>query len=157
MELTGNLLRLAGAGAAIALSATPLVGAPSAQAAPVVNYQVVNGNSRNACLQVVNAHTRTGNVVLATCDRSAKQVWRIGGGIFRNPASNHCLDGNGTDVYTTRCNTDGYQKWKTTSGSPKYINQDRGGKYLHAAGRVGEHVVYKPSSGTSSRWVIGRV
>ncbi|MFJ6572187.1 RICIN domain-containing protein [Streptomyces sp. NPDC091292] len=158
MELKGNLKRLAGTGAALAFSSTLLVGAgTSAQAAaPVVYYQVINGNSSNSCLQV-NVSGGKGNLVLGNCDRSAKQVWTIKGGIFRNPASNHCLDGNGADVYTFECNGGKYQKWTTTSGSPKSIQHDESKKYLHANGRVGAEVEFKPTIGTASRWVIDQV
>lgn len=158
MELKGHFIRLAGAGAAIAFGSTLLVGgATSAQAAAPVYYQVINGNSRNSCLQVVGTPTGKGNVVLGNCDRSAKQVWTITGGIFRNPASGHCLDGNGADVYTYPCNGGAYQKWTTTSGSPKSIRHDWSKKYLHADGIVGHEVVFRPTIGTASRWVIDQV
>lgn len=156
MGLKGNFIRLAAAGAAVAFGSTLLVGgATSAQAAPV-NYQVINGNSSNSCLQV-NISGGKGNLVLGTCDRSAKQVWQISGGIFRNPASGHCLDGNGADVYTFPCNGGAYQKWTTTSGSPKSIKHNQSGKYLHASGKVGAEVVFQPTIGTASRWVIDQV
>ncbi|MFF1324944.1 RICIN domain-containing protein [Streptomyces chartreusis] len=156
MEFKGNLMRLAGAGAAIAFGSTLLVGgATSAQAAPV-NYQVINGNSSNSCLQV-NISGGKGNLVLGKCDRSAKQVWQIAGGIFRNPASGHCLDGNGADVYTFPCNGGAYQKWTTTSGSAKSIRHTQSGKYLDANGTVGAQVVFQPTIGTASRWVIDPV
>ncbi|MFF2851932.1 ricin-type beta-trefoil lectin domain protein [Streptomyces sp. NPDC058001] len=156
MELKGNVIRIAGAGAAIAFSSTLLVGtATSAQAAPVY-YQVINGNSSNSCLQV-NISGGKGNLVLGNCDRSAKQVWTIIGGIFRNPTSGHCLDGNGADVYTFPCNGGGFQKWTTTSGSPKSIKHNQSGKYLDANGKVGAEVVFKPTIATASRWVIDQV
>jgi hypothetical protein len=161
MERKGHFTRLAGAGAAIAFGSTLLDGAATpAQAAPVY-YQVINGNSSNSCLQVsgvvLDDPADQGNIVLGNCDRSAKQVWTITGGIFRNPASGHCLDGNGADVYTYRCNAGGYQKWTTTSGSPKSIKHDWSGKYLHANGTVGAQVVFQPTIGTASRWVIDQV
>ncbi|MFJ7059877.1 RICIN domain-containing protein [Streptomyces griseobrunneus] len=156
MELKNSLTRLAGVGAAIACGSTLLLGAAtSAQSAPV-NYQVINGNSRNSCLQV-NISGGKGNLVLGTCDRSAKQVWQISGGVFRNPASGHCLDGNGADVYTFPCNAGQYQKWTTTSGSPKSIKHNQSGKYLDANGTVGAQVVFQPTIGTASRWVIDQV
>jgi len=156
VELKGHLVRLAGAGAAIVCGSTLLIGAATpAQAAPV-NYQVINGNSSNSCLQV-NISGGKGNLVLGTCDRSAKQVWQISGGVFRNPASNHCLDGNGTDVYTYPCNGGAYQLWTTTSGSPKSIQHKESGKYLDANGKVGAQVVFQPTIGTASRWVIDAV
>ncbi|MER8000022.1 RICIN domain-containing protein [Streptomyces sp. NPDC095613] len=155
MELKGNLVRLAGAGAALAFGSALLVGAASpAQAA--ANYQVINGNSSNSCLQV-NLSGGKGNVVLGRCDRSAKQVWQISGGVFRNPASRHCLDGNGADVYTLPCNDGPYQKWTTTSGHAKSIKHTWSGKYLHANGAVGDQVDFRPSAGTASRWVIDQV
>ncbi|MEU2732103.1 ricin-type beta-trefoil lectin domain protein [Streptomyces griseoviridis] len=161
MELKGHLARLAGAGAAGAFASTLLFGTTaSAQAASsprAVHYQVVNGNSRNACLQVVITQSGQGRLVLATCDRSAKQVWTIAGGVFKNPATNQCLDGDGSAVYTQRCNTDGYQQWTTTSGSRKYIRHVKSGNYLHAGGGIGDRVGFRPSTGTASRWVIGRV
>ncbi|MFH8561896.1 RICIN domain-containing protein [Streptomyces sp. NPDC017988] len=157
MELKGHLARLAGAGAAIPFGSTLLVGgATPAQAAPVY-YQVINGNSSNACLQVVDAQTGKGNLVLARCDRSAKQVWTISGGIFRNPASGHCLDGNGADVYSHPCNGGGYQKWTTTSGTAKSIKHNWSGKYLHADGDIGNQVVFRPTIETASRWVFDQV
>ncbi|MGW1976248.1 RICIN domain-containing protein [Streptomyces sp. NPDC001889] len=150
-------VRLAGTGAAMAFGSALLVGAEtSAQAAPV-NYQVVNGNSRNACLQLVNVSADRKNLVLATCDRSAKQVWRIAGGVFSNPASGFCLDGDGADVYALRCNGGGYQKWTTTSGSPKSIRHNQSGRYLHADGEAGDQVVFKPTKATASRWVLDRL
>ncbi|MEW2411072.1 ricin-type beta-trefoil lectin domain protein [Streptomyces griseoviridis] len=153
MELKGLLARLAGAGAAGAFASSLLFGttasAQTASSPRAVHYQVVNGNSRNACLQVV--------ITLATCDRSAKQVWTIAGGVFKNPATNQCLDGDGSAVYTQRCNTDGYQKWTTTSGSRKYIRHVKSGNYLHAGGGIGDRVGFRSSTGTASRWVIGRV
>ncbi|MFE5096220.1 ricin-type beta-trefoil lectin domain protein [Streptomyces sp. NPDC056638] len=156
MELKGNFIRLAGASAAIAFGSTLLVGAAtSAQAAPV-NYQVINGNSSNSCLQV-NISGGKGNLVLGNCDRSAKQVWQISGGIFRNPASGHCLDGNGADVYTFPCNGGEFQKWTTTSGSPKSIRHTQSGKYLDANGKAGAQVVFQSTIGTASRWVIDPV
>ncbi|WP_434599928.1 RICIN domain-containing protein [Streptomyces sp. A5-4] len=158
MELKGRFIRLAGAGAAIAFGSTLLAGAPaSAQAAAPVYYQVINANSRNSCLQVVDVPTGKGNLVLGNCDRSAKQVWTISGGIFRNPVSGHCLDGNGADVYTFPCNGGGYQQWTTTSGSPKSIKHNWSGKYLHANGLLGAQVVFQPTIGTASRWVIDQV
>ncbi|MEV7085203.1 ricin-type beta-trefoil lectin domain protein [Streptomyces sp. NPDC093085] len=164
MGLKETFTRLAGASAAIACGATLLAGgAASAQAAPAarapqaVNYQVANGNNRNACLQVSNTSGGKGDIVLGTCDRSAKQVWRIAGGVFSNPASGHCLDGNGADVYTHKCNGGKYQKWSTTSGSPKYIKHTESGRYLHASGKVGSEVGFQPTTGTSSRWVITKV
>jgi hypothetical protein len=156
MELRGSLIRLAGAGAAAVFGSALMVGAAtSAQAAPV-NYQVINGNSSNACLQV-NISGGKGDLVLGTCDRSAKQVWQISGGVFRNPASGQCLDGNGADVYTYPCNGGAYQKWTTTSGSPKSIRHTQSGKYLDANGQVGAEVVFQPTIGTASRWVIDAV
>jgi hypothetical protein len=159
MGLKGHVIRLAGAGAAITLGSTVLVGAAtSAQAATPVYYQVINGNSSNSCLQaVVPDRNAQGNVVLGNCDRSAKQVWTIAGGIFRNPASGQCLDGNGADVYTLPCNAGDFQKWTTTSGSPKSIRHNWSGKYLHANGLVGAQVVFQPTIGTASRWVIDQV
>ncbi|MFD3682292.1 ricin-type beta-trefoil lectin domain protein [Streptomyces sp. NPDC058613] len=159
MELKGQFSRLAGAGAAIAIGSTLLVGAPaSAQAAAPVYYQVINANSSNSCLQVVmDVPAGKGNLVLGNCDRSAKQVWTITGGIFRNPQSGHCLDGNGADVYTFPCNGGAYQKWTTTSGTKKSIKHDWSGKYLDANGRVGASVVFQPTIGTASRWVFDRV
>lgn len=167
MELKGNLVRLAGTGAAMVFGSTLLVGAAaSAQAAQTasvrapqaVSYQVVNGNNSKACLQVTNAHTGTGTVSLGTCDRSAKQKWEISGGVFKNSATGHCLDGNGANVYTKPCNNGGYQKWTTTSGSPKYIRHTQSkGKYLHANGKVGDLAVFKTASGSSSRWVLGQL
>jgi hypothetical protein len=159
MELKGHFIRLTGAGAAIAFGSTLLVGAAtSAQAAPPVYYQVINGNSSNSCLQAVVPDPKAkGNVVLGNCDRSAKQVWTITGGIFRNPASGHCLDGNGADVYMYPCNGGPYQKWTTTSGSPKSIRHDWSTKYLHANGNVRDEVEFRPTIGTASRWVIDKV
>ncbi|MFB7914645.1 ricin-type beta-trefoil lectin domain protein [Streptomyces sp. NPDC056061] len=156
MELRGNLVRLAGAGAAIAFTSTLLVGATASAQAAAVNYQVINGNSSNSCLQV-NISGGKGNLVLGNCDRSAKQVWQISGGVFKNPASGHCLDGNGTDVYTYPCNGGAFQKWTTTSGSPKSIKHNQSGKYLDANGKVGAQVVFQPTIGTASRWVIDQV
>ncbi|MFD3719066.1 ricin-type beta-trefoil lectin domain protein [Streptomyces sp. NPDC058674] len=157
MDRKGIFIRLAGAGAAIAFGSTLLVAAPaSAQAAPVY-YQVINANSRNSCLQLAIDPTGKGNLVLGTCDRSAKQVWTITGGIFRNPQSGHCLDGNGADVYTFPCNGGAYQKWTTTSGTKKSIKHDWSGKYLDANGRVGASVVFQPTIGTASRWVFDQV
>ncbi|WP_405796612.1 RICIN domain-containing protein [Streptomyces sp. NBC_01506] len=167
MELKGKLVRLAGAGAAMAFGSTLLVGAgtsaqavetaEAARAPQAVNYQVINGNSRNSCLQVVNIVDDKGNVTLGKCDRSAKQVWQISGGFFKNPGSGHCLDGNGADVYTFRCNNGGYQKWTTTSGSPKQIKHNWSREYLDANGSVGAHAVFQPSAGTASRWVFDKV
>jgi hypothetical protein len=156
MELKGNLIRLAGAGAAIAFGATLLVGGETSAQAATPFYQVINGNSSNSCLQV-NISAGKGNLVLGNCDRSAKQVWTITGGVFRNPASGHCLDGNGADVYTFPCNGGGFQKWTTTSGSPKSIKHNESGKYLDANGAVGAEVVFQPTIGTASRWVIDQV
>ncbi|MEV7867784.1 ricin-type beta-trefoil lectin domain protein [Streptomyces sp. NPDC088124] len=163
MGLKGTFTRFAGAGAALAFGSTLLAGAATsaqaaqtAQAPQAANFQVINGNSSNSCLQVVNISAGKGNVTLGKCDRSAKQVWQISGGFFKNPASGHCLDGNGADVYTFKCNKGKYQKWTTTSGSPKQIKHDWSGKYLHGNGKVGSEVVFKPA-GQSSRWVIGQV
>jgi hypothetical protein len=156
MELKGYLNRLAGAGAAIAVGSALLVGGASSAQAASVNYQVINANSRNSCLQV-NISGGKGNLVLGTCDRSAKQVWQIAGGVFRNPASGHCLDGNGADVYTFPCNGGQYQKWTTTSGSKKSIKHNQSGKYLDANGKVGAQVVFQPTIGTASRWVFDAV
>lgn len=156
MGLRTHLIRLAGAGAAVACGSTLLVGGATSAQAAAVNYQVINGNSSNSCLQV-NISGGKGNLVLGTCDRSAKQVWQIAGGVFRNPASGHCLDGNGADVYTYPCNGGAYQKWTTTSGSPKSIRHDESGKYLDANGKVGARVVFQPTIGTASRWVIDAV
>ncbi|NUT46978.1 MAG: hypothetical protein HOV94_06585 [Saccharothrix sp.] len=157
MELKAKLARLAGVGAAVAFGSSLLVGAATTAQAATVYYQVINGNSSNSCLQVVDVPTGKGNLVLGNCDRSAKQVWTITGGVFRNPASGHCLDGNGADVYTYPCNGGAYQKWTTTSGSPKSISHDWSGKYLHASGTVGAQVVFQPTIGTASRWVIDQV
>ncbi len=159
MELKGSLIRLAGAGAALALGSTVMVGAAtSAQAAAVTNYEVINGNSSNACLQVTAKTGEQGIVVLGTCDRSAKQVWQIQGGVFRNPATNGCLDGNGAEVYTLPCDsTDPYQKWTTTSGSPKSIRHVQSSYYLNGSGVVGSQVNFQPTIGTGSRWVIDQV
>ncbi|WIX77133.1 ricin-type beta-trefoil lectin domain protein [Amycolatopsis carbonis] len=155
MEFRGNRTRIAAAGAAVAFGSALLVaGATSAQAAG--NYQVINGNSSNSCLQV-NISGGKGNLVLGTCDRSAKQVWRIAGGIFTNPASGQCLDGNGTDVYTYPCNGGAYQKWTTTGSSPTSIRHTQSGKYLDASGKVGAQVVFQSTIGLASRWVIDAV
>ncbi|WP_033441852.1 ricin-type beta-trefoil lectin domain protein [Saccharothrix sp. NRRL B-16314] len=160
MKLKANLRRLTSAGAAIAFGSTLLVGvATSAQAgqtAQAVYYQVRNANSTNSCLQV-NITAGKGNLVLGNCDRSAKQVWTIVDRVWRNPVSNHCLDGNGADVYTFACNGGSYQLYNTSSGSPKYILHELSGKYLHARGFIGEEVVYAPSISTTSRWVIEQV
>jgi hypothetical protein len=158
MNVKKRPARLAGVAAAIAFGSTLLVGAATpAQAVPAVYYQVINGNSANSCLQVVDVPTGKGNLVLGNCDRSAKQVWTIVNGVWTNPASGHCLDGNGADVYTYPCNYGPYQHYTTTSGSPKYIRHSQSLKYLHANGIVGSHVVYAPTTGTSSRWVIDQV
>jgi hypothetical protein len=77
MKLRGNFTLLAAAGAAITLGVPLMAGAAtSAQAVPVANYQVINGNSSNSCLQV-NMSGAHENLVLGNCDRSAKQVWRV--------------------------------------------------------------------------------
>nr|WP_052477762.1 ricin-type beta-trefoil lectin domain protein [Kibdelosporangium sp. MJ126-NF4]CEL13817.1 hypothetical protein [Kibdelosporangium sp. MJ126-NF4]CTQ88185.1 hypothetical protein [Kibdelosporangium sp. MJ126-NF4] len=158
MKLKDNLTRLTGAVAAIAFGSTLLVGAASAaQAAAPVYYQVINGNSRNACLQVMDAQTGEGYLVLGVCDRSAKQVWTIINGVFRNPASGHCLDGNGAKVYTKPCNGGGYQQWTTTSDSPKSIKHEHSDKYLHGTGTVGSQVIFQRTIGEASRWVIDQV
>lgn len=158
MELKGSLIRLAGAGAALALGSTLMVGAATSAQAAVTNYQVINGNSSNACLQVTAKTGEQGIVILGTCDRSAKQVWQIQGGVFRNPATNECLDGNGAEVYTLPCDsTDAYQRWTTTSGSPKSISHDVSGHYLNGSGVVGSQVNFQPTIGTASRWVIDQV
>ncbi|MER5351891.1 RICIN domain-containing protein [Kitasatospora sp. NPDC002551] len=154
MELKGNLVRIAGAGAAVALGSTLLVG--GATPAHAVTYYQVAVYNTNSCLQV-NASTVPGNVILGTCDRSAKQVWTISGGVFTNPASNHCLDGNGADVYTYPCNGGAYQKWTTTSGSPKSIRHTWSGKYLDASGRAGAEVGFQPTASAAARWVISVV
>ncbi|MFJ6621361.1 RICIN domain-containing protein [Kitasatospora sp. NPDC091335] len=155
MESKGNVTRIAGAGAAIAFSSTLLVGGAT-PAHAVTYYEVANANNTSACLQV-DARTDPGNVVLGSCDRSAKQVWQISGGVFKNPASGHCLDGNGADVYTHPCNGGDYQKWTTTSGSPKSIKHNKSGKYLDANGTVGAEVGFQPTISTASRWVIRTV
>jgi hypothetical protein len=46
------LTRLAGAGAALALGSTLMVGAATSAQAAVANYRVINGNSSDAYLQV---------------------------------------------------------------------------------------------------------
>lgn len=170
MEPKRSLTRLAGVGAAMAFGSTLLVGAATsaqaeqtqaqAQAPQAVLYQVINGNSRNACLQVVDIAHNKGNVTLGTCNGSARQKWEVIDGYFVNKAvsPHHCLDGNGADVYTFECDFDnGFQKWTTTSGSPKSIRHSQSRKYLHANGNIGENAVFKPSIGTASRWVIERV
>lgn len=158
MARKGRLTRLAGAGAALALGSTLMVGAATtAQAAPVY-YQVINGNSSNACLQVTAQTGEEGIVVLGTCDRSAKQVWQISGGVFRNPATGECLDGNGAKVYTLPCNGGLYQLWTTTSSSnPKSIYHDWSGNYLNGSGVIGSQVNFQPTIGTASRWVIDQL
>ncbi|MEU5180694.1 RICIN domain-containing protein [Streptomyces longwoodensis] len=156
MELKASLTRFAGVGAALACGAALLAGGTAPARAAAVNYQVINGNSSNSCLQV-NISGGKGDLVLGTCDRSAKQVWQISGGVFRNPASGHCLDANGADVYTFPCNGGAYQKWTTTSGSPKSIRHDWSGTYLDANGRVGATVGLQPTISTASRWVIDPV
>jgi hypothetical protein len=153
VEFKGNLTRLAGAGAALAFGSTLLVGAASSAQATPVYYQVHNANNSAACLQVYISGSK-GNIGLGNCDRSAKVVWTITGGIFRNPASGHCLDGNGTDVYTFPCNGGAYQDWTTSSGSPKYIRHTESGKYLSARGILGEEVGFESTTATTSRWVI---
>ncbi|MEU5266031.1 ricin-type beta-trefoil lectin domain protein [Amycolatopsis sp. NPDC021455] len=152
MEFKGNLTRLAGACAALAFGSTLLVGgASSAQAAPVY-YQVHNANNSRLCLQL-NISAGKGNVILGDCNRSASVVWTISGGIFRNPVSGHCLDGNGADVYTFPCNGGAYQQW-SNSASPTYIKHAWSDKYLTARGIPGEEVAFATSTATSSRWVI---
>ncbi|MCE6995370.1 RICIN domain-containing protein [Saccharothrix sp. S26] len=157
MGLKGKRIRLVGVGAAVAFGSTLLAGtATTAQAAPVY-YQVINANGINSCLQV-NISGGKGNLVLGNCDRSAKQVWTISGGIFRNPVSGHCLDGNGADVYTFPCNGGAYQKWTTISStSKKSIRHDWSGKFLDGNGALGANVVFQPSIETASRWVIDQV
>lgn len=159
MENKGKLARLAGAGAALAMGSTLLVGAPaSAQAAartPI--YQVINGNSSNSCLQLEGTQVHEKNVVLGNCDRSAKQVWTIIDGVFENHQYDHCLDGNGADVYTKPCNDGEFQEWRTTSSSPKSIMHAQSLKWLHANGAVGAQVVFQPTKETASRWVIDQV
>ncbi|MDJ0460550.1 RICIN domain-containing protein [Streptomyces sp. H27-C3] len=159
MEDKKNFARLAGAGAALALGSTLLAGAPaSAQAAaPVPIYQVKNANSSNSCLQVANIASNKGNVNLGNCDRRASQVWTVIDGVFTNPKYKHCLDGNGADVYTGLCNDGTYQKWNTTSGSPKSIVHDVSQEWLHANGAVGDEVVFRDTKETASRWVITQV
>ncbi|MFE9400061.1 ricin-type beta-trefoil lectin domain protein [Streptomyces flavidovirens] len=158
MQNKKNFARLAGTGAALAMGSTLLAGAPaSAQAAAVPIYQVINGNSSNSCLQVANIASNKGNVVLGNCDRRASQVWTVIDGVFRNPQYKHCLDGNGADVYTGLCNGGTYQKWNTTSGSPKSILHVESQEWLHASGAVGAEVVFRDTKETASRWVIDQV
>ncbi|MFF8932003.1 hypothetical protein ACF1AO_32580 [Streptomyces longwoodensis] len=60
-------------------------------------------------------------------------------------------------LYTFPCNGGAYQKWTTTSGSPKSIRHDWSGTYLDANGRVGATVGLQPTISTASRWVIDPV
>lgn len=153
MEFKGTARRLGSTGASVALGATLLAaGAGSAEAGPN-DYTVHNGNSSDACLQVVISGGK-GNLYLGKCDGRKSQVWHIAGGIFSNPNSGHCLDGNGADVYTFKCNGGEFQKWTTTSGAAKSIRHTWSGKYLHADGDVGNEVVFRPTLTTASRWVF---
>lgn len=151
MDLRGKLVRLAALGAAVLCGATLLVGgATAAQAAG--RFIIVNANSSNACLEVSVTGSKR-NVVLKKCDKTNPfQQWTVDG-TFKNDVSGHCLDGNGADVYTMACNGGDYQKWTTTSGSPKSIGHPKSGKYLHGSGTIGTDAVFRDTIGTASRWV----
>lgn len=154
MKCRGYLSRPVRAAATVAVGLTLLVGTAITAPALPVYYQVRSANWGSDCLQIdLWPEGDRGAVYMEGCNRSASQVWQIAGGVFRNPATGHCLDGNGTFVYTYPCNNGAYQKWTTTSGTKKYIRHNWSGHYLYTGAHADSDVLFDVN-GRASRFMI---
>ncbi|MEV6237266.1 RICIN domain-containing protein [Lentzea sp. NPDC051838] len=155
MEFKSMLRRVAGAGIATGFVATLLVGgAQGAQAATPI--QIVNANTGTTCLTLKTIQDFKGAVTTATCDKdNPSMVWVVANGIIRNPKSGHCLDADGTNVYTFPCAKPGevnaWQLWNTTSGDKKWITHRTTQKDANSSGANNERVYLKPRE-QASRW-----